>query len=415
MYYQESLRIGYATRAIRCSGATDWHIYQETLTWSNESGDISIRKLRTFDDSSLVSPEVIQLNIHNSVAHLPRVKSVQLIAAGDMIVESSNRDYEPPSDRILDCGNEIMRITQQGVVQWKVRSEFCLTKPAVGEDALYFVRLLPATENPQNGREARILKVNLKDGSISFDVPVPTEWSNRVWNTHWRLTSTERFLIWMGSDAKILIFCALSGQLFDKYTTHDGSTIVMGTVDDYYWHIGANRHAYQSCLRGIGGFCDQCSARVSYDEKTFHRKSEAVLFCSDTWTELSKFGRAFCGDQPAFVFLNHIVHPTPGLDWRFLGQQEPTDPHTSVWIQCLDPIMKQNQQAPRYLEYNDTSPLTRINLPSNSKENMERRPLEVQLPWKMKTSDFFGFENDYLIYHSRADEILLLVDFWPSW
>lgn len=419
MYYQESLRRGYASRAIKCTGAMDWHISQDTLTWSNKSGDVSIRKLRIQSKNTFVNSEMKEIDLRDMFTYSPSIRSVQPICGGDLIVGSTSQEYSNPYDATLYRGEYIARISQEKLVVWKVESKICVIKPAIGEDALYFIQLMPPHGGARVQREAKIVKINLQDGSVLFSIPAPMPDPHLMVNLHWRLTSNEKFLIWKGSDASIYVISTSSGGLIDSYTTAHWSRFGTSLNNDQHWHIDSTKYCRGPFLGILPGACDECSMVVSYEEDC-RRKQMHIFFLFDSWHRFDWSAQSLDLNKSIFLGFHHINDPTLGLDWRLIGQQ-PTDPLTTVWIQLLDETIGRHKRTEiEVVELTEKWPLAEITLPDRSQkvkgnEKLVRRKFEVDVPWTMEEEDFFGIKDNYLIYHSPAEEMLLLVDFWPSW
>lgn len=412
VHYQESLRIGYATRAIRCTGAVTWHIRENTLSWSDNSGNTSIRRLRTHSNEPISLSET-QLELHAIDADVPFVKSVQYVYGDDLILELSSKPCQT-SHGAPNGSEKMMRISREKVILWKVNSEICITKPAIGKNALYFMKIVPASESSLTERKTLITKINLEDGSILIDFPAPAVPSSQAWDTRWWLSSHEKFIIWRHSTTSIRVFSTSTGHLIDQYTIDSRNDIFMSAFNDQYWHVNLQKCYNSNCTQEPLNPCYSCSALVKYEGDAISRKSKRIDICIPTWVEYGTSARVFDGDNTTLFIVDHIVHPTSALSWRFLGQQEPTDPLSSIWAEGLEMVPYAGRDD-SHIEYQKKWPRSKITLPGLSKKGMGRRMCEFDLPWRMKDGDFFGVQNHYLVYHSAEDETLLVVDFWPRW
>lgn len=106
---------------------------------------------------------------------------------------------------------------------------------------------------------------------------------------------------------------------------------------------------------------------------------------------------AFDGDRSVFIRTLHDP-----VDWgaRDNGRTNP---------------FAQSAISPGEVDLESPEGTITVTLPGRSKTDGKRRELELELPWELEEGDFFGMINDYLIYQSPRNELLVLVDFWPVW
>ena len=100
-----------------------------------------------------------------------------------------------------------------------------------------------------------------------------------------------------------------------------------------------------------------------------------------------------------------VSHPDDECptDWSGSGQKKPHD--------TLDPFAG-------FVIGNWKTPLeVPITLPSRD-GSTGRRPLETALPWFLDPADeshFLGMQDGYVVYFSREEARLIVMDFWPTW
>lgn len=99
VYHQESLSLGFATKAIRCEAAYDWDISGKTLVWASKTGEIETQELsqHTKRPDSIEDRIKLEVSGHlvpeNLAPHalLAGLRYVSLTEMGDIILQSSLR------------------------------------------------------------------------------------------------------------------------------------------------------------------------------------------------------------------------------------------------------------------------------------------------------------------------------------
>lgn len=416
VHYHESLAIGNATRAVRCVGALDWHLERDTLVWSNKKGDLSIRALRSRSDNLPVTSATTSIDFCSFEIPFASINSVQLTEGNDLIVDLLRHGSGDRSPVWLH-GQKLMKLTRQGAVVWEMDFISSISVPAVGKNAIFFVeRYL----NPTSSESiVSFVKLSLQDGSLSYRIQLPDRYRQVRPNEsdkHLRLFSDEAFAIWRDSANSAYLFSTKTGQVLKVYPRTTRTSPIVCRESSFIWDINSNLqnpplNIYSSWpeFSSWPGSARSFSQLVTVQEAPPAVKFEAILFPTSSYPHS---GWRFSGDRCVFFYFTHVVLPNVAFDRRLLGQIEPTDPDTGVWVSVMEKTPSEQSDMFWLKEH---APAVQISLPSRSETLGERRPLELDLPWKVKDDDYLGMVNDYMVYHCPEEEILLLVDFWPNW
>lgn len=412
VYYNESLTLGNATRAVLCTGALDWHLDHDTLVWSNKKGDLSIRDLRSRDNFPIISPAT-SIDFRSFKIPFNTMNSVQLTEDGDMVVaiQGCKSGDLPPT---WHYGQKLMKITREGTVLWKMDVPSLISIPSLGKTALYFVERPP---NPLTSEPVlAFVKASLEDGSIFYRNQLPSRYGRVMANDgdrHLRLFADEAFAVWRDIENSAYVFSTKTGHVIQVYPRTTRTPPVVGRHSSFIWDINSNLLSpHPNVYHTWPEFHAFFSQRITCQDASPALKFEAIHFLDQIRYRYPHSEWRFSGDHCAFFYFTHVVRANMDFDRRFLGQNEPTDPFTNVWAA----IMEEGPSGqPESFEIYEKYSAVRISLPPRSESSGERRPLELDLPWRLKENDFLGMVNDYMVYHSPDEEILLLVDFWPNW
>ena len=52
---------------------------------------------------------------------------------------------------------------------------------------------------------------------------------------------------------------------------------------------------------------------------------------------------------------------------------------------------------------------------SNALKQQMRRPLQAGIPWSIRDDYPLKSVDDYLVFHCPEHEVLVIIDFWPTW
>lgn len=399
LHYRESLAIGYATRAIICTGAMDWHLEHDTLVWSNTKGDFSIRTLRSRSDDTPIASPATSIDFRSFKIPFTSIDSIQLTEDGHMIVDLQ--------------GQTLMKITKQGTVLWEIDFASLMSRPAVGRSAVFLVERPTISVTPELG--IAFVKVSLEDGSISYRNQLSGLHGRAQANEsdkHLRLFSDEGYAIWRNKWNSAYVFSTKTGQMLQEYSRTTRLAPVVSRQSSSIWDIHPKLNDPPWNIYHWPDLTASFSQRVTCQEETPALKFEGIKYPDHMRSRYYHTDWRFSGDHLAFFYFTHVVLTTADFDRRFLGQHETTDPYTNVWVSVMARVPSAQANAFEIKEKDSAFP---ISLPSRSETLGERRSLEVDLPRKMKDNDYLSMMNDYMVYHSPDQELLLLVDFWPNW
>lgn len=449
VYHQQCMRLGHATRAIRCTGATTWHLKNHTLLWANTGGNVSIRALRTAGVGisphapAYVADEVI--NLRQFPIDFYYISRVWLLEEGELVVQlvvsadpaTVDRDLPEPVGLL-----RILRVNKTGSVLWEIacRPEWW-SKPAIGETGVYFV-----TEGLVD-RTPKLIKFSIQTGLALSDQVSNREERGGFKETNQApdalvLTSHERFAVWRDVDSVITFFSTSSREIIFLCTTKQNNQILTSIADDGIWSI--NPKLLSSSLtfdlllaHGTAGEVENFFMEGSYFASCKGSSTDFILKpIQFPWTlrqEGSKW--AFDGDSGAFFMTAytllsevmrwedpHPVRPPFGL---LFGARAPIrqadvyiDPFAKVMIATAH---RPPPSIPEHIHFEYEEDPVEVSLPPSRQQPGQRRPLEVEIQfewgegWKTKEGDYFRMVENYLIHHSPEGNLLHLIDFWPTW
>ena len=384
MYLQESLAAGFATRAIRCDGAYDWHVNDDRLLWGQKKEPPSIRDLRTMDGRSIINPESIKLDISGAMPDRTTANYVQVIPGGFLLTAPLS----------IKRTVKVSRLSAGGTALWSLDFKAPMTRPVIGKESIYFVHG-PYLKN--DGRDCAIsfAKHRLCDGSVIFDVSMPPATWIRSKMFHYDgsllLTGSERLVLWgRMSCTDMYIFSTSTGQMLKRIDQRryrrfspPPQSVVPSTHTAGFWITSQDRTVLDSykensnSFKGIKGY--QFDGVDSNDPPFV----------------------TFGGDHAVFF---HIRHPGVGRGARLSGS-------TNHFGQ-LAVLPTAHAPDRKSMSFDRAVPVT---LPGRSKADGKRRKFELELPWEFVEGDFFGMMEDYLVCYNRENDFLVLVDFWPEW
>ena len=385
MHYQENLEAGLATRAIRCDGASDWHVHENRLLWYRTDEAPSIRDLRTADDRSITDSNFINIDISHAMLEKTCRRYIQNIPGGDFLMTIKDTVKQT---------HQLRRISARGSVLWSIDLEANMTRPIIGKESVYFVHG-PCLEDDVRECKMSFAKHRLCDGSIIFDVTMPpeTQIHKKMLELDGSLvlTGNERLASWGRiSRGDVYIFSTSTGQVLkkiDQPRSRKFSPLLQSVVPSTH-------------TAGFWTMTHRATILTSYDE-TSDSFSEVQHYQLDGGRTYDPPFITFNGDHSVFL---RILHNEVGHMARDSGRTN----HFSQLAILPTALASESELE----SSNSTVPVT---LPGRTKADGKRREFELELPWEFKEGDFFGMMNDYLVYQSREHEFLVLVDFWPVW
>ena len=383
VYYQQNLEAGFATRAIRCDGASDWHVHNDRLLWGRSEEPPLIRDLRDVDDRSITESDSVTLDITHAMPEETCRRYLQSLPGGDFLMTTM---------LIKDTAkktHQLRRISARGSVLWSVDLESTMTRPVIGKDSVYFLHG-PSLADDARERQMSLAKHRLCDGSIVFDVTIPSDIP-----IHRKMLDFDGSLLLTGNERLI------SWGRISRSDVHIFST---STGEDLRTIRQVSNKKYSPLLQGIipstrtAGLWITKERTVRFYDETSGSFSEVQRYKLDEGGTNDPPFVTFDGDHS--VFLRVLHH----------GLGHGAARTNSVAQLAIVPTARASDSGSEW-----SDPSVPITLPGRTKADGKRRDLELELPWTFKKGDFFGMVNDYLVYHSRELEYLVLVDFWPVW
>ena len=428
------MRLGHATRAIQCTGATTWHLKNHTLLWANTGGNVFIRALRTAGVGisphapAYVADEVINLRKF-PIDFDYNISRVWLLEEGELVVQLVvsadpaifDRDFPEPVGLL-----RILRVNKTGSVLWEIacRPEWW-SKPAIGETGVYFV-----TEGPVD-RTPKLIKFSTQTGLALSD-----HVSNREERVGFKetnqapdalvLTSHERFAVWRDVDSLITVFSTSSREIIFLCTTQPGNQILTSIADDGIWSINPKLLSPSPTLGlvsadGTDGEVENFFMEGSYFASCKESSTDFTLKPIHFHWTLREGGLiwGFDGDSGALFMTAYrpfgFLFGAPAPIWQ---ADERIHPFTKVMIATphrLPPTI------PEHIHFEHEEDPVEVSLPASRRRRRQRRPLKVEIQfewgeeWKIKREDYFRMVENYLIHHSPEGNLLHLIDFWPTW
>jgi len=409
VYHQGSLLAGNATRAIKCTDVTDWHIGNNSLVWLRARApgcyQILICALKSDDGVSTKPFDIVELDAKDLDDRQVSIEYVQIAPDGELLVHLSSLERCPGG-----VVEKLVKMTRGKAFTWQIKLKAMINRPVIGKSAIYFVR--PRQELQPAPIEAAFCKASLKDGSIIYEIPLPEEYGIKIGvpyrNTSLTLTPDESWAVWNDLEGKAYIFSTVSGQVIHTFPrSSNTSVVVVSSVGNIIRDIH-NGWGYSRSHSTVIFFSKEADAFAT------ERLDLPMKPISESW--------CFDGDRPVFCYLLHedtmqpvdIPWPPNHIDHTAL------DPFTTIGIRPGEVSLPTYRNGALHKEAESYRPdgmqsVVTVTLPPRSMGEDKRRDLEVELPWSFHVGDYFGMYEDYLVFHSRLDDSLTLVDFWPTW
>ena len=403
---------GEATRAIKCEKVQDWHIADNSLIWVGSpetNSQISIGSLKKPNGVSTKSFDTMEIEIDWLSSKRGGIKYVQMTHDGDLLLRISAFPFLYKCRR---SGGEpaifegLLKMSLDNVCAWKLKLRASINRPAIGRDAIYFIRAkdtpstVPSKRIKARKREKTFYKVSLKDGSIVYSVPFATEDGSSVsvpfLENSMSLTSNEEFAIWDSLDGKAYVFSTASGAVLHTFKRSGNGPLVSSATKNKIWDINIDAEPPHWTSKIV---------TLNKDEKTIVEEPLHLpsLASQDSW--------CFDGDRQLMCVFEHpeakalLDFPEQQLYGVRLGIR---DSFSLIGVRIVEEC-----PPPRsILQYRESAHIT---LPPHAGRGPNRRLLELELPWEIGMYDYFGMCEGYLVFHNRTEQTLILVDFWPTW
>ena len=391
MHYQANLEVGLATRAIRCDGAIDWDLHENRLIWCGRSKVISIRDLRTPEDHSAIESKILGLDTSHILPGKTCRPYTRILPGGDFLVTTSL------IEDILSQSQQLRKISARGTVLWSVNLEAAMTRPAIGKDNVYFIHG-PHCQEDTRTRQMSFAKYRLCDGSMVFDVTMPSEFQS-----HWKIQEINQSMV-LTEDETLAVWKYKSCNEVNIFSAESGQHIVTRNWVNY-----KNGPLFQTVLPSChtaAGFWTTKTRSVHLT--TYNPVSRSFLDVNSYIIGGNSLNEprsmAFDGNHSIFLRTCNASGADVGEGAKASGTLNPFTQFAVLKL-ALASIYGLNSAKATAV----------VTLPGRSKADGKRRDFELELPWQMEEGDFFGMMNEYLIYQSPKNEFLVLVDFWPSW
>lgn len=390
MYHQESLKAGFATRALQCSGAKFWHINNGTLMWASTSGSVSLRRLRSQNGCRSVAEEAKELDLHCTWPGFKKIMDARITNTGDILTHVD----------LALLRTTWAKLSQGGTIVWQVNipgwSSARNSRAAIGREAIYTIE---SHSNPISGKQTkgRLVARSLVDGAVLHERLIQhLDGEHDRLPGDLQLTSSEGWAVFKNTDRDVRMFATTGHGFATRVDAMPRGTIVRGKVDDQVWVV-------DYCFHFSG------STRSVLLSPKEARPGAPVIPMVD---------RYFKCDQKPY---ERGVYFDPDRMLLFRAFNDPLPVILVVKMTEDEKYVYHLRNAPGNVELRDTLIEGRsgrtVTLPAlSAKEPGNRRDLNILLPWTTtRDSDYFGVTDDYVVYHSVEDEMLLVLDFWPVW
>lgn len=399
MYHQESLRAGFATRALRCSGTKFWHINNGTLIWASSGGSVSLRRLRSKESCQSVTEETHELDLHSIWPHMQRTMDCQVTETGEILAL-----VDVYRTLATDFHTVLAKLSPGGTMIWQESfsslSSGLKVRAAVGREAMYTIEGREGKQNAKSGEHTNAFFVarSLIDGTILYQRHVPQldgeihDQSTK--NDNLQLTSSGKWAVFK-KHREVYMFATTDGTLSNSAYATSRSTLVRSKVKDQIWVVNHD-------FRKGSNISDLLSPREIVLE------NQCIPLLADQYF-LHARNIYSCGigfDPDRTLLFRIFEDPLPVIHVIKLRREE----------KCVHPPWNLENDVDlrdTLIEKDHGRPVT---LPARlAKKTGRRRALDISLPWTTRNRDYWGTADDYVVNHTVEEEMLLVLDFWPVW
>lgn len=334
------------------------------------------------------------------------MKYVQITPDGELLVHLTSLKRRC-SDEVVE---KLVKMTQGKVFTWQIKLKAQISRSVIGKSAIYFVQHRQKLQSAPI--EAVFCKASLKDGSVIYEIPLLERYGIEIGvfyrNTSLTLTPDENCAAWNDLLGKVHIFSTASGQVIHTFPlSYNASVVAVSSVDNTIRVIHNGWGHSRSHLTAIS-FIKETD---TFGAERFDLPMKPI---GHSWF--------WDGDRRIFCYLLHeAIMQADDIPWP-PNQVDCTtlDPFTTIGIRPRELSLPAyisddlHNRAASFMPEGMRSVAT-VTLPPRSMGEDKRRDLKVELPLSPQYGDFFGMYEDYLVYDSRFDHSLTLVDFWPTW
>ena len=410
VYHQESLKAGLATRAIKFTGAREWHIRDSNVVWSNLENSISTRLLRSPKASSSKS-EITRFQFKKLVPKGYKVEYVQAVSKDEILVTAQTHRTKRDSETIPS--QKLILISLSGKKKWVADIENSSTRPAIGRTSLYTITEPMASAFTDTGRSLSLIKLSLSTGSTEMDKALPI--SGRLSGIQPAIILSEEYLVLTLTQSCAMrrqtplsagghhIICTSTGSLLYSHANKHGTIDVAATPS--------------ITLNGVWAYGlphTRLTQQNPFDKSWVTHEIRLPPCISPEPNKTVQ--RGFEGDRSLF---SHLIHSRPS-ECLPSGRSEPhffmrRTSKFGVSRAFTDSEVLGGTTRPTEVSYTTSMP-SFVTLPDG---DGGRREFEIKLPLSDVSGQyygaFFGFVDGYIAYHNRGEELLLLIDFRPNW
>ena len=377
--------------------------------WSNLAESISTRLLRSSKASSSSNSGMKRLDIKKLIPRHWHVKLVQAVSTDTILVTA---EVDPNFGISVPDAHKLILLSLSGKVKWIAGVETPFSRPAIGKASLYLIYFrTPTAFSDDQDSKVVLMKLSLSTGAVEMDKDLSI--ADKTYGLRPAtffgdeslvLSMDETYAMWIdrhivyhspGYTASHHVICTTTGSLLYRcMNTHLSLTYT------------ATSSITQNALWAYGYPLTWLTSQNPHD-KSWATQSIRLPGTNHPYVPREpkttvKLG--FEGDRLLFSHLIHSKSTEIERQERFWSSGNSTRMRTSKFGVSSAVREVKMQYAP--------SMPSIVTLPDR---NGGRRVLEVKLPWADDAVSFFGFVGEFIAYHVRRDQVLLLIDFWPDW
>ena len=358
--------------------------------WASSLGSISLRRLRSQNGCRSVTEEVKELDLHGTWPEFNKIIDAQITDSGEILTHVDIPQLNTTWAKLSQGGRIVWQVTTPGSVHSKN------VRAAVGKETIYTIDPQPRTDYHIPGQQSKkyLVARSLVDGAVLHQRLVqPLDDEHERLPGDLQLASDEGWAVFKRRDRDVHIFATTGHGFTTRVYNVPGSTIVRSKVDNQMWVVN---YSFSDSTRSV---------LLSPKEE---RVGAQPFLISDRYFSYTK-KMYDCGvgfDPDRMLLFRILLDPLPVILVIKLTRDE----------ECVHHLRNHQNDV----ELRDTLIEGRygrgVTLPAlPAEEPGARRDLNISLPWTTRNRDYFGVMDDYVVYHSVEDEMLLVLDFWPVW
>ena len=343
---------------------------------------------------------------------IPRHWHVKLIQAASTDTILVTAEVDPNFGPSIPNAHKLILVSLSGTVKWIADVENPFSRPAIGKASLYLIyyRMATAFTDDQDSKVV-LMKLSLSTGAVEMDKDLSI--ADKTYGLRPAtffgdeslvLSMDETYAMWVnryivtlppGITASHHIICTTTGSLLYRYENS---------------HLPLTYTATSSIAQNALWVCRYPHAWLTSQnphDKSWATRSIRLPGPNHPYVPREPKMTVQLGFEGDRLLFSHLIHFKPTeieRQERFWSSGNSTRMRTSKFgVSSATREVK--------MGYAPSMPSI-VTLPDG---NGGRRVLEVKLPWADDAVSFFGFVEDFIAYHVRRDQVLLLIDFWPDW